>query len=312
MAESRNGSETAGVAEPGAPIAPDHIDPELIKLSRTRLRIGVITAAGLVLLGVLFLLRLGPDRRFASSSAEATQASVADVVAGKVDRDQLVRITAEPLVSRAIRATKAAGSLGFRLVPLRGSDDRLWLVVSGDGWEAPATSGYVGRLRKLDELPFADATHTYAAEHPRPVFATVAAVRAGFASGSVTTASGDRVALTDHDAVALDAVAPAPAIVAPACNTRPPDTAAWLAALGRAGITPTSTGTPDAALGQVRFQVPASIATVTAALEKAGLLAARVEPVTRHHETTWAALRASPTSGLVFAGTTLPDVQIDL
>ena len=102
--------------DPGAPIARDQIDPDLVKLARARPRIGIITAAGLVFLCIVFLLRLGPDRRFAGSSSEPTPAAVADVLAGKIDTDQLVVIAAEPLVSQAVRATNSRGSLGLRVV----------------------------------------------------------------------------------------------------------------------------------------------------------------------------------------------------
>ena len=307
-------SEIAGGGsepDPGAPIAPDQIDPDLVKLSRTRPKIGVITAAGIVFLCSVFLLRLGPDRRFAGKGSEPQPATVADVLAGKVDTDKLVVITAEPLVSHAIRTTTSKGSLGLRIVPVRGSGDRLWLALSGDGWEAPTTAGYVGRLRKLEDLAFAPATQDYAAEHPRPVFATAAAVRAGLATSTVTTVAGDQVALADGDAIALDVVDPNAATIAASFNDRLPDTAAWLAALGKAGITPVSTGTPDT-LGQIRFSIAVSVATTTTKLEGAGLWAARVEPVTRHYQTTWGALRKSPPAGLDVGGAVLPDAQVEL
>lgn len=298
--------------EPGAPVSRDHIDPDLVKLGRPRAKVGVITAAGLVVLCVVFLLRLGPDRRFAGSGSEPKPATVADVVAGKVDTDQLVVVPAEPLVSHAIRATKAKGSLGFRVVPARGTADRLWIVVSGDGWDAPATAGTIGRLRRLDDLAFADAVRGYAIEHARPVFASAAAVRAGFVTGTVSTASGDTVTLADRDAIALDVIDPDTSVIAASFNERLPDTAAWSAALARAGITVTTSGAPDAALGQVRFQIAAPVATTTTKLEAAGLWAARIEPVTHHYQTTWAALRRSPPGALDAGAKPLPDAQIGL
>jgi hypothetical protein len=301
-----------GPREPGAPIARDQIDPDLVKLARARPRVGVITAAGLVFLCIVFLWRLGPDRRFAGSSAEPTPVTIADVLAGKVDTDQLVVLTAEPVVSRAIRATKAAGSLGFRVVPVRGAGERLWFAVSGDGWEPPAIAGYAGRLRRLDDLPFAVAVRGHAAEHPRPVFASPAAVRAGFATGEVATVAGDTVRLSDADKVALEMIDPDASTIAASFNDRLPDTAAWRAALERAGVTPSSTGAPDPAVGQVRFQVAAPVTTTTTKLETAGLWAARIEPVTRRYETTWGALRASSPAGLTFGGMSLPDAQIEL
>lgn len=298
--------------DPGAPIAHGEIDPDLVKLARQRPKVGVITAAGLVFLCVLFLVKLTPDRRFAGNQGSPAPAGVADVLAGKVELDKLIEVTAEPLVSHAIRVTKAKGSLGLRLVPVRGSADRLWIVVAGDGWEPPATAGYAGRLRKLDDLPFAAAAHSYADQHPRPVFASAAAVRGGFAAGRITTVAGDTVAIADGDAIALDVVDPNTSTIAAAFNERFPDTAAWRAALDRAGVLPTSTAAPDTALGQVRFTVAAPVASTTTRLENAGLWAARVEPVTRHYQTTWASLRRSPPAGLDVGGATLPDDQIDL
>jgi hypothetical protein len=314
MAEPTPPSPAATSAEldPGAPIARDAIDPELVKLARQRPRVGLITAAGLVFLAVLFLIKLSPDRRFAGSSAQPVAAPVADILAGKVDTEQLVSIAAEPLVSSAIRTTPAKGTSGRRLVPARGTADRLWLVVSGDGWDKPRLAGHVGRLRKLDDLAIAAAAHGFADQHPRPVFASAAAVRSGFASGRVATVAGDAIALAGGDAVALDTVDPGAATIAAAFGERLPDTAAWRAALDGAGLPPTATGTPDAALGQVRFTVAAPVSAATARLEAAHLWAARVEPITRHFQTTWATLRRSPPAGLDVGGTILPDDQIDL
>src|SRR5690606_4608409 len=51
----------------------------------------------------------------------------------------------------------------------------------------------------------------------------------------------------------------------------------------------------------------------TKKLEAANLWAARVEPITRHHETTWATLQASATQGtLQLDGQTVPDAAVDL
>lgn len=297
--------------DPGAPIARGEIDPDLVKLSRPKLQVGVITAAGLVFLCVVFLLRLGPDRRFAGTGGPA-RPEIADILAGKVALDKLITVTAEPLVSHAIRTTMGQGHLGLRLVPARGTGDRLWIVISGDGGDPPALAGYTGRLRRLDDLAFAAAAHGYADAHPQPVFASASAARAGFATGRVTTVAGDAIAVAGGDAVALDVVDPGTATIAAAFNDRLPDTAAWRAALERAGVVPTATAAPDTALGQVRFTVAAPVAITTTRLQNAALWAARVEPVTRHYQTTWATLRKSPPAGLDVGGATLPDDQIDL
>ena len=310
MAETPKPSDIAN--DPGAPIARGQIDADLVKLARTRPKVGVITAAGLVFLGILYLIRIGPDRRFAGRDATPEPANVADIVAGKVDPDKLVVVAAEPLVAHAIRTTTAKASVGLRVVPVRGSGDRLWLAISGDGWEAPAPSGYVGRLRKLDDLPLAPSARAYADEHPRPVFATAAAVRAGLTARTITTVAGDQVTPADGDAIALDVVDPNAATIVASFVEDLSDTAKWATALGKAGIAPITTGTPDDALGLVRFAVAAPVTTTTAKLEGAHLYATRVEPVTRHYQTTWGALRKSPPTGLDVGGSVLPDAQIEL
>src|SRR4029079_13883414 len=176
------------------------------------------------------------------SSTKPTPVAVADILAGKIELDEHVVLDAEPMVSHAIRATKSAGSLGLRVVPVRGTGDRLWIVVSGDGRDPPATAGYVGRLRKLDDLTFASAVKDYAAQHPRPVFATAAAVRAGLLAGTVTTVAGDQVTLSDRDRRALYMLDPRAATIAASFNAHQPDAQAWTKALVAAGLVPTSTG----------------------------------------------------------------------
>lgn len=300
--------------EPGAPIARGEIDPDLVKLARSRPKVGMITAAGIAFLSLWFVLRLNPDRRFAGEGAPRP-VTVADVVAGKVATDARIQVAAEPLIAHAVRATNAKGLLGLRVVPVRGTADRLWLAAPGDGWDPPAIDGYVGRLRKLDDLPFADATRAWVAGHPAPVFATVAALRAGARANQVTTVDGDPVTLADTDAVAADTTDPGAATIVATFNERLPDLAAWTAALARANVTGAVPGKPDDALGQVRLAVALPVAQVTSLLESAGLWAARVEPVTRHLETTWGQLRALMSAGagrLAFATASVPDAQLDL
>jgi hypothetical protein len=298
--------------DPGAPIARGEIDPDLVKLTRHRPKVGVVTAAGVVFLCVVALLKLWPDRRFAGSGPAPDKVEVADVLAGKVALDQLISLTADPLVSHAIRVTKSKGTLGLRLVPARGSGDRLWIVVSGDGEDPPALTGHIGRLRRLGDLALATAARDYAQAHPRPVFASAAAVRAGFSTGRVATVAGDTVAVADGDAIALDVLEPNAATIAASFNGRLPDAAAWRTALEGAGISPTAVGAPDLALGQIRFTVALPVSTTTTRLQNAQLWDARVEPITHHFQTTWSTLRRSPPAGLDVGSATLPDDQIDL
>jgi len=294
----------------GAPIPKDAIDPELIKLSRPRPKVGIITAAGLVFLSVFFLWRLNPDRRFGGAADQPTRTTVADVLAGKVGTDAFVSFEAEPLVAHAIRTTTAKGSLGLRLVPARGTGEKLWIVLDGDGWSAPTVGPYVGRLSKLSDQPFAKSVAEYASAHPRPVFAAASAVRAGMTSGKVATVTGETVTVAAADRVAFDVALPNTSTIVCALDQRYPNAAAWTKALADAGIT--ANGAPQATTDQATFEVTGSPSELTQKLQTANLWAARVEPVTHHFETTWGKLAGSSPAGFTVDGTTIPDNELDL
>ncbi len=298
--------------DPGAPIAKNAIDPDLIKLARARPKIGVITSAGLVFLCAVFLWRLAPDRRFGGSSEQPKPVSVADVLAGAVPTDQFVTLDAEPLLAHAIRVASAKGSMGLRVAPARGTGDRLWLVMSGDGWGEAQIKGYTGRLRKLSSVPISDALDEYAAAHPSPVFATARAVRSALGGGTIATVTGDQVAIADADKVAFDVVDPDAATVIATLDDNYTDAHAWLTALAAVGVTPKGEPASDKMQIVLAVETPDAVATITSKLEAAKLWGARVEPVTRHHETTWGALRASPPTGFTVDGKTLPDAELDV
>ncbi len=295
----------------GAPIAKDAIDPDLVKLRRKRPQIGIVTAAGLVFLCVFFILRLSGDRRFAGAGVP-DRVGMAEILSGKIALEANVTVEAEPIVSHALRATLSKNTLGLRVAPARGTGDRVWLVVSGDGWDAPNLTGYTGRLRRLSDLPFATAVRDYTAEHPRPMFATAAAVRAGFATGKVAMVSGETVAIDAKDRIAFDVIDPDSATVVASLNERLPDANAWRAAMTAAGIVVgPETAVPE--MHEVRFDIkqPGAVASVTGKLEAATLYAARIDAVTRHHETTWGVLRASPIGGFT-VDSVVPEAQLDL
>jgi len=238
-----------------------------------------------------FLVRLAPDRKFSGAGDKPAAVTVGEVLSGNIADDRYVTLDAEPLVAHAIRTTTAKGSLGLRVVPARGTGDKLWIVLSGDGWGAPAITGYAGRLRKLGDLPFAASVYDFADANPRPVFATGDAVRAGLATGKIATLTGDMVTVGDRDRVAFDRVDPSAATLVCTFNERLPTAAKWATALDAAGIaaTPRAPGTESA-----HFDVSGDLAAVQHKLEAAGLWGARIEPVTHHFDKTWSELRAQP------------------
>ena len=306
--------EVTNEDEPGGkPVPKDAIDPALVKLSRPRPKIGMVTAAGIVFLSGYFVLKLNPDRRFGGEPEAPRKVTVADIASGKVGADAHVSVEAEPLMAHAIRSATQKGNIGMRVVPARGSAEKLWLVLPGDGWGEPNTLGYVGRLRPLADLPIADSIEAFLAKNPRPMFAPAAAARAGFATNQVTTVAGDTLKVRDSDKVGFDVVDAGAATVLCSYNERHPDTAGCAKALGEAGVT--TSGTPvEGREGTTRFPIatPDAVATTRTKLETAKLWGMTVEPVTQHYDTTWGALKASGPNGFTVGSTTIPDSQLDL
>ncbi|MCW5803661.1 MAG: hypothetical protein KIT31_14860 [Deltaproteobacteria bacterium] len=295
MAESSSAGadDTADAAPGAAPRARDAIDPELIKLRRTRPKIGIVTALGLVGLSAYFIFKLAPDRSYAGEPEKAPAVALAEVAAGRVDTNRHIRVEAEPVVAHAIRASLNKNDIGMRVAPARGTGDKVWIAVDGDGWIAPAVQGYDGRLRRLKDVPFGATVAEYAAEHPRIVFATVAELRVAVASNKLKTVSGDVVDVRDTDRLAIDQVDPNASTIVASFNDRLPDVATWKGMLKAAEIIPQRTGEPDLQLRNVKFDVSLPVAEVTRRLEKAELWAARVDSVPHHFEATIADLRGS-------------------
>jgi hypothetical protein len=304
MAASPPIERTKPEPEPGAPIPRDAIDPDLVKLARKRPQIGLITALGVIAVCFYYIVTLGPDRRFAGEPETPRPVALADIITGKIPYNSYIALDADPLMSHAIRASTESTDPGNRVVPVRGAGERVWLVIDGNGKLKPNLKSYVGRLRRIGDLKSAHVLDVHATRYPRPTFATVAAVRAGLASGDVATVAGDNVRIGAGDKVAFDVIDPARATVivrAPADATADhgplPDANAWIAELAKHGVTATVAPVPgeaDSILSQVRLDVAMSVDQVTEKLEAAKLYAARVERVTRHHETTWSELAAAP------------------
>ncbi len=301
--------------DPGEHLPKGAIDPDLVKLQRPRAKVGIITSAGILVICVFFLFRLAPDRHFGGESEKPTAVAVSDILDDRIAPDSYVELEAEPLMSHAIRSIKAKGDAGLRVVPVRGSSDRLWLAISGDGWDQPAIgSRYIGRLRRLDSMTLSASVKGYLAETPRPVFANVPSIRAGLASSKIKLVTGEELSLDDNQQVAFETIEPATSLVVVSFNERLPDMRAWGGALKRANLDskPATQKDNDAALGQGRFEVPFASEEAIKKLESAELWAARVEPVVRHRTGTWAELKKSGADGLALGGAVAPDNRVDL
>src|SRR5262245_38889787 len=127
IAQMATDPPTIADPEPGAPVPRDAIDPDLVKLARTRPKIGAITSAAVVAVSIFYMIRLGEDRRFGAADEAPRPVAVADVIAGKIADESYVSLDAEPMMSHAIRTSRAKGDLGYRVTPARGTGERLWI-----------------------------------------------------------------------------------------------------------------------------------------------------------------------------------------
>lgn len=302
--------------EEGAPIGKDEIDPDLVSLRRTAPTVGIVTAAAIVILCVVLMVRLRHDFAFARGGEDAKTVTVTDVVAGKVADDTYITIEGALDRDAAVRTRVTEANAGIRVVPVVGTGDKLWVAIAGDPWSPyQHDEKLTGRLRALDDVRFADAVTGYMKRSPAPRFVTgdeLRNARLGKAA-QLALVGGGTVALRDADDVEIAVADPGAAVIIVAFNPRLPDVKAWTDALVAAGAITAGTA-PDAATEETaRWQVraPDAVAAVTRQLEAAQLWGARVEPATTRHRVPWKDLRADET-GVTLPSGVLPWSAIDV
>lgn len=292
--------------EPGAPIARDEIDPELVNLRKGGPKIGAITAGGVAILCAYLIMRLLPDVTFSrqgDTPARTTAAAMTD--------NQFVEVPLQIVRAQAVRLRQTNGGIGLRAAPVAGSSDALWILMTGDGW-APAVpdAAYAGRVRDLDALPLADALRDHVAAHPGPSFATLAAARAAFATGELTTVGGNKVVVAPGDRVEVDMPVADAATIIVTFNKRLPGVSVWVEALTAAGIA--MKGAPhDITDDTARIDAAEGAASIMDKLSKASLYA-RVEPINTTAVTTWGELAKAGAGPVTLDGKPVDDARIDL
>ncbi len=306
-------AEAPGALEnhPGAPRPRDEIDPELIKLRRMRISVGPITSAAIIVFCGYMMVRLYGDLRFSRQDSEPRRVTVADVVSGRAGNEGYVAMGAVPDRAFAMRVLTKGSTEGHRVAPVLGSDAHLWLVVGSEPWAEPIAyqDDYRGRLRRLSDMPFADALESYVhSREATPQSVTGEALRKAVAAhaAEVIRPSGDHVKLDAGTRLGIRETVPDRALVRGFFREdRLPDEAAWNAALTAAGVLPEgarANSIDDEAKAAV-YEVPApdGLAGIKQKLVDARLFAARAEPVVREYETTFSGL-TSDAAGLHVAG----------
>lgn len=287
---------------PGRPIGPDEIDPELIKLARSRPRVGAVTAVAIVAFCGYLMFTMRGDLAYSRAGGSPTETTVEAIANGDVGAESYVTMKAMPDRTLAVRVGTGEGDLGSRLSPVWGSHGKVWVLVPGTTYSALATSGvYEGRLKSLDSLPFGSAVRSHVSGRaPAPRYVTAAAVRRALESGSdeVVQPEGDSVRVSADTRVDIEETRLDRTIVRVFATARHATAAKWTEALAEAGIVapgtePTSGDEEDT----WTYRVEMGIDAVRAELEEAKLTAARAKPVVDRRQAVWGDLAKTGMSG---------------
>ncbi len=303
--------------EPGAPIGKDEIDPDLIRLPRGALQIGLIAAAGVLVLCIALLVRLRHDVGYAREDDTPRPVTAADIVAGKVADNSYVTLEAPPDRAGAVRLRLTKGSDGHRVVAVRGTGDRLWLALPGDAMDhaAQRDDRVSGRLRRLADVRYAGPLARALAAYPAPRFITGAELRRARTANatSVTLIDGQPLTLGADADVDLSVVDPNAAIVVAALSEGHPTAAAWAEALVAAGVIAAGQAPISATADLVRWEVrrPDAVAAVQAILDQAQLSGARTDASATNLRTRFSALAVTD-AGVTSPAGVIPWSAIDV
>jgi hypothetical protein len=171
-------------------------------------------------------------------------------------------------------------------------------MVGGEPWvEQPVYHDhYEGRLKRLDDLPFAASLRRHARESVVPRWVEARALREALEKGapSVRDPWGDEIAANPATpAIVVEEVVDGARVVA-GIREFLPDEAAWLADFAKAGITVVGGKATETAEKELTFEVqdPEGVAGVTRKLRAIQNYSFAAEPLVRRHQATWGELKA--------------------
>jgi hypothetical protein len=304
MVPSSEPTSAAGQpADPGAPLPPDAVDPELVALRRPVGRVGPLLSLSIVALCAHLLWILRADLRF-SREGDSPRA-VADAAALIADGDLIDRFVEVPAVpDRSFSAQVTSGESGQTgdiVMPALGTGDALWILVQHRPWEGGAAYDevYRGRPRRLADLPLAGplrehvAARPPAARHVAPELVRAALERR---ASEIELGAGGALDVEPTTPVGVVETAELRARVLVARSDERPDEATWTRALFRASLIAPDAQPSERLDGAWWYETLRGVGPdkARALLAAADLHAVAVEPLTRTHETTWDKLIAAP------------------
>ncbi len=310
-------SDDAEIDE-GRPRDPDEVDPELVSLARPRGSVGPLLSLSIVVFCVYIIVRLLPDFSFSRQGDTPRQISNPGEIADEdgASSEEFVVLRAVPDQSFVAHLSGTHARYGHRIAPVLGSNAELWLLEEDTPWASESVHSQlqVGRLRRLDDLPFADGLRQYVREQPPGMrFVPDTAVKEALSAGrdSVIDAFGDRIAVTAETPVTISEVVLDQARIE-AFRASLKDEESARAALVAAGLL-TGAEKPTTTTKEMFVYVvpaPAGLEAIRTQLVAAKQFGARAEPVRRSHETTWSALGATSDALTISETSSIPWLHI--
>ena len=298
---------------PGRPLGPDEIDPELLKLSKPRTRVGWLLSLAVVVFCAYWMIQLRSDLAYSRQGDEPAAVDASDL--DGLETDRYVSVKAKPDRARVARVHYGA-DIGSHVTPALGSNGQLWLVTSASAFAESELAGdvYAGRVKRMGDMPFYDVVREFFAAlpvyEPLETKTAIAALAAG--DNSIKTSHGDALAVGPD--VAIEVVhrqAGLARIVARASANGYSDELSWRNALYRAGLIAQNqqpiTGSTRGWTYEVR--APDGLEAIERVLEEKSLPDAAVIPVERVHTATWGQLK-SRGSELQVGERTIPTNEI--
>jgi hypothetical protein len=152
----------ASSAEPGAPIPPDAVDPELLRLPVPLPRRQPLLAVAVLIVGVLLLYRLRTDLRYALESAVPRNLgpAVSALASGQLPSaiDHHVALSGLPDHRNSLAFEFKGARSRMQAFRLLGSGSRIFVSTPAAGGQL--VDRFSGRLRRLDDLSYAETLRT--------------------------------------------------------------------------------------------------------------------------------------------------------
>lgn len=148
-----------GPLEPGAPIPPDAVDPELIRLPMPLPRRHPGVAIAVLIVGVLLLYRLRTDLRYALQPTAATD--IGDAASGLLSNqlqsalEKHLSLHGIPDHRNGLAFELKGGRTRTQVFRLLGTGSRVFIATPVQG-QPPFVNSWSGRLRRFDDLSFAE------------------------------------------------------------------------------------------------------------------------------------------------------------